>query len=149
MFLFTQHTRPFTFKSGTTRNVWGSQCPPICESTRCAMNRVASCGITLLLEVFWTGPQRGWGVRCAVSIPIGQFICEYVGAVATDEEAVRPIRTYVNQPCFFVTGAMAIGMDQAKWWTAAWIQCETTWQNPWGASNFCIYATGVMGAWHI
>ena len=60
------------------------------------MNRVASCGITLPLEVFWTGPQRGWGVRCAVSIPIGQFICEYVGAVATDEEAVRPIRTYVK-----------------------------------------------------
>lgn len=59
---------------------------------------MVSRGITLPLEVYWTGPERQWGLRCAHGILEGAFICDYTGAVITDEEAVRPckLRTFVH-----------------------------------------------------
>ena len=45
-------------------------------------------GVDLPLEVFKTANGRGWGVRCSCHIPIGGFVCDYVGKLMTDTEAV-------------------------------------------------------------
>ncbi|KAK9862928.1 hypothetical protein WJX84_006804 [Apatococcus fuscideae] len=63
------------------------ECPPNCMQPACQHNRVVTRGLTLPLEVFYTGPERGWGVRCQTAIPTGTFICEYVGEVMTDSQA--------------------------------------------------------------
>ena len=47
---------------------------------------VTSRGVYLPLQVFWTG-NRGWGVRCEVDIPVGAFVCCYVGKTITKTEA--------------------------------------------------------------
>ncbi|KAL3157789.1 hypothetical protein ABBQ32_012213 [Trebouxia sp. C0010 RCD-2024] len=52
-----------------------------------AKNRVVSQGLQLPLEVFKTSNGRGWGVRCSSEIPIGTFVCDYVGKLLTDHEA--------------------------------------------------------------
>ena len=49
---------------------------------------MVSQGIRLPLEVFKTLNGRGWGVRCAEPIEIGTFICDYVGRLITDPQAV-------------------------------------------------------------
>ena len=60
------------------------ECPLSCTGCN---NSVVSMGVRYPLEVFRT-EDKGWGVRCSVDIPSGAFICEYVGEVLTDEEAV-------------------------------------------------------------
>lgn len=50
------------------------------------MCSVASRGIFLPLQVFYT-VNKGWGVRCEVDLPIGTFICCYIGRVCTNSEA--------------------------------------------------------------
>ncbi|KAL0021355.1 hypothetical protein WJX77_007695 [Trebouxia sp. C0004] len=50
-------------------------------------NRVVTIGVDLPLEVFKTANGRGWGVRCSCHIPIGGFVCDYVGKLMTDTEA--------------------------------------------------------------
>lgn len=47
---------------------------------------MASLGPYLPLQVFWTG-RAGWGVRCEAHIPVGAFVCAYVGRVCTSLEA--------------------------------------------------------------
>jgi SET domain len=47
---------------------------------------VTSLGPSLPLQVFWT-ENRGWGVRCEVDIPVGTFVCSYVGRLCTSMEA--------------------------------------------------------------
>jgi hypothetical protein len=49
------------------------------------LNRVVSEGIRYPLEVFKVSNAVGWGVRCSVDLPIGAFVCCYVGLVITDE----------------------------------------------------------------
>jgi hypothetical protein len=39
----------------------------------------------LPLEVFKAGRDKGWGVRCAMDLPIGAVVCCYIGEVITDE----------------------------------------------------------------
>lgn len=56
-----------------------------------AKNRVVSQGLQLPLEVFKTSNGRGWGVRCSSEIPIGTFVCDYVGKLLTDHEAVSAV----------------------------------------------------------
>lgn len=71
------------------------QCDPDAQphqprhSCRSKHNRVVSQGIQLPLEVFRTSNGRGWGVRCSCDIPVGTFVCDYVGRLLTDIEAVR------------------------------------------------------------
>jgi hypothetical protein len=48
------------------------------------LNRVVSEGIRYPLEVFKVSSAVGWGVRCSVDLPIGAFVCCYVGLVITD-----------------------------------------------------------------
>lgn len=51
---------------------------------------VVSSGPSLPFEIFRTADGRGWGVRVSADILMGQFICEYIGAVLTDAEARKP-----------------------------------------------------------
>ena len=43
-------------------------------------------GIRVPLQVFKT-EKKGWGLRSPVFIPVGTFVCEYVGEILTDSEA--------------------------------------------------------------
>ena len=61
-------------------------------------------GIQLPLEIFKTHNGRGWGVRCSEDIAIGTFVCDYVGKLITDPQAVRAIpfpvwQMTVQLPC--------------------------------------------------
>lgn len=47
---------------------------------------MATRGPYLPLQVFWTG-ERGWGVRCETDIPVGAFVCNYIGHLCTSAEA--------------------------------------------------------------
>ena len=67
------------------------QCPASCKSVACKRNRVVSNGLALPLEVYYTGPDRGFGVRCATDILAGAYVCSYVGEIVTDQEAVRGV----------------------------------------------------------
>jgi len=62
------------------------ECPEKCLNCN---NSIVADGIRYPLEVFRT-EDKGWGVRCAVDIPSGAFICEYMGEILTDEEAEQP-----------------------------------------------------------
>ncbi|AEC07347.1 SU(VAR)3-9 homolog 6 [Arabidopsis thaliana] len=66
------------------------ECGPLCKCPSSCYLRVTQHGIKLPLEIFKT-KSRGWGVRCLKSIPIGSFICEYVGELLEDSEAERRI----------------------------------------------------------
>lgn len=37
----------------------------------------------MLCQVFKT-ESKGWGVRCAVDMPVGAVLCAYIGSVVTD-----------------------------------------------------------------
>lgn len=65
------------------------ECRSTCPKPHCKATRVVQKGIRLPIEVFRTPNGRGWGVRCRRPIQVGQFICEYVGEILTDEEAER------------------------------------------------------------
>lgn len=49
------------------------------------MGACVQLGMWLPLEVFRT-VDKGWGLRCAIEIPAGAFVCEYAGEVLTDAE---------------------------------------------------------------
>ena len=66
-----------------------AQCGPECTAARCQKNKVVSRGVRLPLEIFHTGTECGWGVRCHRSIAQGTFIACYIGAMIDDCEAVR------------------------------------------------------------
>lgn len=55
--------------------------------------KVASRGVQLPLEVYKVDQEKGWGVRCRQDIPIGTFVCEYVGELISEEMAVRGAET--------------------------------------------------------
>jgi hypothetical protein len=44
-------------------------------------------GITLPLEVF-RHKDKGWAVRCDVDIPIGGFVCAYIGELVLEKDEV-------------------------------------------------------------
>ena len=42
-------------------------------------------GVTRPLEVF-RHSQKGWAVRCAEDIPVGAFVCAYIGELVLEDE---------------------------------------------------------------
>uniref|UniRef100_A0A803PYI2 Uncharacterized protein n=1 Tax=Cannabis sativa TaxID=3483 RepID=A0A803PYI2_CANSA len=58
------------------------KCPPSCH------NRVSQYGLKFKLENFKT-KLRGWGLRSRECIPLGGFICEYIGELLMDEKAEK------------------------------------------------------------
>jgi hypothetical protein len=62
-----------------------------CSAASCAgcgaacPNRVLQRGVVRKLEVFYTGPQKGWGIRSAEDLPAGAFLAEYVGEIRAEQ----------------------------------------------------------------
>ncbi|EGB05665.1 hypothetical protein AURANDRAFT_30428 [Aureococcus anophagefferens] len=57
-----------------------------CRAAACR-NRVVGAGLKLPLEVFHTGTDKGWGVRCRDKITKGTFVAAYGGEILTQDEA--------------------------------------------------------------
>ncbi|KAM4664875.1 histone-lysine N-methyltransferase EHMT1 isoform 2-T2 [Discoglossus pictus] len=71
------------------------ECNHACSCWRNCRNRVVQNGLHARLQLFRT-KAMGWGVRSLQDIPMGTFVCEYVGELISDTEAdVREDDTYL------------------------------------------------------
>ncbi|XP_042334648.1 histone-lysine N-methyltransferase EHMT1 [Sceloporus undulatus] len=62
------------------------ECNHACSCWRTCRNRVVQNGLRARLQLFRTRTM-GWGVRTMQNIPLGTFVCEYVGELISDSEA--------------------------------------------------------------
>ncbi|CAI4225849.1 unnamed protein product [Auanema sp. JU1783] len=69
-----------------------SKCGPQCKNRRFALRQYAN------VKPFYTGPNKGWGVRALEVIPKGTFITEYIGEVVTNEEFASRQKKYAKDP---------------------------------------------------
>lgn len=63
------------------------ECNKMCKCDLNCRNRVVQKLRKVPLSIFRTANGCGWGVKTLQNIPIGQYICQYVGEVITYEEA--------------------------------------------------------------
>ncbi|XP_059684974.1 histone-lysine N-methyltransferase EHMT1 isoform X2 [Gavia stellata] len=71
------------------------ECNHACSCWRTCRNRVVQNGLRTRLQLFRT-QKMGWGVRTMQDIPLGTFVCEYVGELISDSEAdVREEDSYL------------------------------------------------------
>lgn len=64
------------------------ECTDKCKCNFRCPNRVVLKGRNVPLEIFKT-EKKGWGIRCPIDLPAGQFIDRYVGEVVNGAEAER------------------------------------------------------------
>uniref|UniRef100_A0A8D2Q744 [histone H3]-lysine(9) N-methyltransferase n=1 Tax=Varanus komodoensis TaxID=61221 RepID=A0A8D2Q744_VARKO len=62
------------------------ECNHACSCWRTCRNRVVQNGLRARLQLFRTR-KMGWGVRTMQDVPLGTFVCEYVGELISDSEA--------------------------------------------------------------
>ncbi|XP_047625069.1 histone-lysine N-methyltransferase EHMT1 isoform X3 [Phacochoerus africanus] len=71
------------------------ECNHACSCWRNCRNRVVQNGLRTRLQLYRT-QNMGWGVRSLQDIPLGTFVCEYVGELISDSEAdVREEDSYL------------------------------------------------------
>ncbi|XP_069915849.1 histone-lysine N-methyltransferase EHMT1 isoform X4 [Oryctolagus cuniculus] len=71
------------------------ECNHACSCWRNCRNRVVQNGLRARLQLYRT-QDMGWGVRSLQDIPLGTFVCEYVGELVSDSEAdVREEDSYL------------------------------------------------------
>ncbi|XP_066222651.1 histone-lysine N-methyltransferase EHMT1 isoform X4 [Saccopteryx leptura] len=71
------------------------ECNHACACWRTCRNRVVQNGLRVRLQLYRT-QNMGWGVRSLQDIPVGTFVCEYVGELISDSEAdVREEDSYL------------------------------------------------------
>ncbi|XP_053138303.1 histone-lysine N-methyltransferase EHMT1 isoform X3 [Hemicordylus capensis] len=71
------------------------ECNHACSCWRNCRNRVVQNGLRARLQLYRTR-SMGWGVRSMQDIPLGTFVCEYVGELISDSEAdVREEDSYL------------------------------------------------------
>ncbi|XP_051492414.1 histone-lysine N-methyltransferase EHMT1 isoform X8 [Apus apus] len=71
------------------------ECNHACSCWRTCRNRVVQNGLRTRLQLYRT-QKMGWGVRTMQDIPLGTFVCEYVGELISDSEAdVREDDSYL------------------------------------------------------
>ncbi|KAJ8797606.1 hypothetical protein J1605_017338 [Eschrichtius robustus] len=71
------------------------ECNHACSCWRTCRNRVVQNGLRTRLQLYRT-QNMGWGVRSLQDIPLGTFVCEYVGELISDSEAdVREDDSYL------------------------------------------------------
>ncbi|XP_045878612.1 histone-lysine N-methyltransferase EHMT1 isoform X5 [Meles meles] len=71
------------------------ECNHACSCWRSCRNRVVQNGLRARLQLYRT-QNMGWGVRSLQDIPLGTFVCEYVGELISDSEAdVREEDSYL------------------------------------------------------
>ncbi|OMO65737.1 hypothetical protein CCACVL1_21416 [Corchorus capsularis] len=56
-----------------------------CNKKKCS-NHIVQWGITATLQVFITVEGKGWGLRTVKALRKGEFVCEYVGEIVTNQE---------------------------------------------------------------
>ncbi|XP_028570813.2 histone-lysine N-methyltransferase EHMT1 isoform X1 [Podarcis muralis] len=79
----------------TTEPPWIFECNHACSCWRNCRNRVVQNGLRIRLQLYRT-QKMSWGVRTMQDIPLGTFVCEYVGELISDSEAnVREEDTYL------------------------------------------------------
>ncbi|XP_028910151.1 histone-lysine N-methyltransferase EHMT1 isoform X5 [Ornithorhynchus anatinus] len=71
------------------------ECNHACSCWRNCRNRVVQNGLRTRLQLYRT-QNMGWGVRSLQDIPLGTFVCEYIGELISDSEAdVREEDSYL------------------------------------------------------
>uniref|UniRef100_A0A8D0GIF1 [histone H3]-lysine(9) N-methyltransferase n=1 Tax=Sphenodon punctatus TaxID=8508 RepID=A0A8D0GIF1_SPHPU len=71
------------------------ECNHACSCWRTCRNRVVQNGLRARLQLY-RSKKMGWGVRTMQDIPLGTFVCEYVGELIYDSEAdVREEDSYL------------------------------------------------------
>lgn len=73
------------------------ECNNRCSCGPTCMNRVVQQGRKHTLSIYKTENGRGWGVRTERIIYEGQFICEYVGEIITNDESEKRGKIYDNE----------------------------------------------------
>lgn len=66
------------------------ECNSRCQCRQRCSNSVVQAGISHRLQLFHTGnPQLNWGLRTLDDIPMGTFVCSYLGHVYTEMGAEK------------------------------------------------------------
>ncbi|CAM8915669.1 unnamed protein product [Rhodiola kirilowii] len=76
------------------------ECNHTCGCSKTCPNRVLQNGVQVKLEVF--KKEKGWAVRAGQPIQRGTFICEYVGEVLKEQEAIKRLDSYGEEGCSFM-----------------------------------------------
>lgn len=77
------------------------ECNSLCTCDASCQNKVLQQGLLVKLELFST-ENKGWAVRAADPIPRGTFVCEYVGEVVKDDEAMRNTEREAKGECSYL-----------------------------------------------
>ncbi|XP_074597391.1 histone-lysine N-methyltransferase eggless-like [Brevipalpus obovatus] len=59
--------------------IW--ECNSECSCNDKCQNRVVQNGMIAQLQIFYTGPEKGWGIRALHDIPRGTFLCVYAAQI--------------------------------------------------------------------
>jgi SET domain-containing protein len=73
---------------GHTNRVFLQECNDGCSCKWSCGNRVVQRGLSIPLQVFWTG-SKGWGLRATSPIQKGSFVFEYAGEIVTNAELMQ------------------------------------------------------------
>ena len=66
------------------------ECNSHCKCHGNCSNSVVREGVVHRLQLFYTGnPQLNWGLRTLDDIPMGTFVCSYVGHIYTEMTAEK------------------------------------------------------------
>ncbi|CAI9110041.1 OLC1v1010002C1 [Oldenlandia corymbosa var. corymbosa] len=74
------------------------ECNQGCRCNKTCQNRVLQNGVRVKLEIFKT-EKKGWAVRAREAILRGTFVCEYVGEVIDEQEAIDRRTRYGDDGC--------------------------------------------------
>ncbi|CAH8562745.1 unnamed protein product [Schistosoma intercalatum] len=66
--------------------------PSICPNGDACRNQRFTKRLYPPQRPFWTGDQRGWGLKTMVAIRAGEFVNEYIGDLIDEDEANRRLR---------------------------------------------------------
>uniref|UniRef100_A0ACD5ZN75 Uncharacterized protein n=1 Tax=Avena sativa TaxID=4498 RepID=A0ACD5ZN75_AVESA len=88
------------------------ECNSLCTCEASCPNKVLQQGLLVKLEIFKT-ENKGWAVRAAEPIPRGTFVCEYVGEVVKDDDAMRNVESDTKSACSYLFD-MASHIDRGR-----------------------------------
>uniref|UniRef100_A0ACD5YR58 Uncharacterized protein n=1 Tax=Avena sativa TaxID=4498 RepID=A0ACD5YR58_AVESA len=77
------------------------ECNSSCTCNASCPNKVLQQGLLVKLEIFRT-ENKGWAVRAAEPIPRGTFVCEYVGEVVKDDDAMGSAESDAKSGCSYL-----------------------------------------------
>ncbi|XP_047082365.1 histone-lysine N-methyltransferase SUVR5 [Lolium rigidum] len=77
------------------------ECNSVCACDASCPNKVLQRGLLIKMEIFRT-ENKGWAVRAAEPIPRGTFVCEYVGEVVKNDDAMRNIESEAKGGCSYL-----------------------------------------------